>query len=269
MLTKIQLGQFQVFGCVVLRGVLTADEIETAGSEFDVGLGLTHESDRSRSGVRGQLNWTNERPEAPFLSSLMEDERFYGAAKQILGEDAVGFLARCNSFDGYRTEWHPDMGDLAWHGVKFGFYLERLDGETGALRLIPGSHKDPFFSDLHLVELRESYKGAESGSGLRVEDVPAFVAASEPGDVVMFDNHTWHASYGGGKGRRMCTLGYFAPPKTAEEEEATRNVAGQDARVLAQWPAVRPHPAWLENQDGSPVRKRWIGVLRQWGFAGN
>ena len=266
MLKQIQATQFQVFGCVVLRGVLTAEEIDTAGSEFSFGLGLTHESDRT--GIRGQLNWTNQRPETPFLSSLMEDARFYGAAQQVLGEDAVGFFARCNSFDGYRTEWHPDIVDRAWRGIKFGFYLDRLDGENGALRLIPGSHKDPFFSDLHQVELRDSYVGKDSGSGLNVEDVPAFIAASEPGDVVLFDTHTWHASYGGGKNRRMCTLGYFAPPTTAAEVEAARKVAGEDAKVHASWPAVSPHPEWLANPDGSPVRKRWISVLRQWGFAG-
>ena len=217
---------------------------------------MTQESDRS--GIGGQqLNWTNQRPETPFLGSLLEDNRFYGAAKQILGEDAVGFFARCNSFNGPRTEWHPDLVDRAWRGIKVGFYLDPLDGDTGALRLIPGSHKNPFFSDIHQVELRHSNRGGERARGLNVEDMPAFIATSEPGDVVVFDNHTWHASYGGGKGRRMCTLGYFAPPKTAEEEEATRNVAGRRR------PGPRPFGrqsvrilAWLANQDGSPVRVR-------------
>ena len=267
MLTPIQLTQFQVFGCLVLRGVLTADEIRTAGAEFAFGLSLTQESDRS--GIGGQqLNWTNQRPETPFLGSLLEDNRFYGAAKQVLGEDAVGFFARCNSFNGPQTAWHPDQVDRAWRGIKVGLYLDPLDGDTGALRLIPGSHKNPFFSDIHQVELRHSNTGGERAGGLNVEDMPAFIATSEPGDVVVFDNHTWHASYGGGKNRRMCTLGYFAPPITAEEVEATRNVAGEDSNVHAIWPAVSPHPEWLANPEGSPVRARWLSVLRKWGFPG-
>jgi hypothetical protein len=28
--------------------------------------------------------------------------------------------------------------------VKFAAYLERLDADTGALRLLPGSHRQPF-----------------------------------------------------------------------------------------------------------------------------
>ena len=93
MLTPIQLTQFQVFGCLVLRGVLTADEIRTAGAEFAFGLSLTHESDRS--GIGGQqLNWTNQRPETPFLGSLLEDNRFYGAARQILDQPLPHGFAR-------------------------------------------------------------------------------------------------------------------------------------------------------------------------------
>ena len=268
MLTKIQLVQFQVFGCVVLRGVLTADEIETAGSEFDVGLGLTHESDRSRSGVRGQLNWTNQRPETPFLASLLEDERLYGAAKQILGDDAVGFFARCNSFNGYRTEWHPDIVDRAWRGIKLGFYLDPLDGETGALRLIPGSHNDPFFSDIHQVDLRHSYSGGESGAGLNVEDVPAFIAISEPGDVVIFDTHTWHASYGGGKeppdvhdgllraSQDRRTKGSH-PQRGRRRRKGSRQLAGGKS---PSW--VAREPRWQSCAEAMAQRLATVGIRR-------
>ena len=34
------------------------------------------------------------------------------------------------------------------YGVKFAYYLEPVDAESGALRLIPGSHKNPLHEDL-------------------------------------------------------------------------------------------------------------------------
>ena len=265
MLTDSQLTQFEVFGFLVLRGMLGPEEIERAWADFDVGLAAAREG-MERSGIRGQLNWSNLRPETPFLASLLEDERFFGTAKQILGEDTVGFFSNANSFDGDRTEWHPDVANPHWRGIKFGFYLQPLDRNSGALRLIPGSHKEPLLSDFKKVALKESNKGTIDETGLSVEEVPAFAAESEAGDVVLFDNHTWHASYGGGRDRRMCTLGYFANPKNASQDAAVRSMVEAAARQAATFPHLRRHPQWLENADGDLTRGRWIATLRKWGF---
>ena len=178
----------------------------------------------------------------------------------------MGTFSNSNSFDGDRTEWHPDVDEPHWHGIKFGFYLQPLDGSTGALRLIPGSHKEPLHSDLKSVEMMESNDGAKNGTGLSVEQVPAFHARSEPGDVVLFDNHTWHASYGGSKDRRMCTVGYFASPTTPEEVVAVRFGAEQSANLARTFPRLRRHPDWVANPGGSRVRQGWIDTLRRWGF---
>ena len=265
MLTDSQLTQFEVFGFLVLRGMLGPEEIERASADFSIGLAAARES-MERDGIRGQLNWSNLRPETPFLTALLEDERFFSAAQQLLGEDAVGHYSNANSFDGDRTEWHPDEASLDWQGVKFGFYLDPLDRNTGALRLIPGSHKEPLLSDLRKVALKESNKGPINESGLSVEEVPAFAAESEPGDVVLFDNHTWHGSYGGGKNRRLCTLGYFGTPKNARQEAAVQSMVVQAAKQAATFPHLRRHPQWIENADGSPTRGRWIATLREKGF---
>ena len=265
MLTDSQLIQFEVFGFLVLKGMLAPEEIERAKADFDVGLAAAREG-MERSGIRGQLNWSNLRPKTPFLATLLEDERFFGVAQQILGEDAVGFFSNANSFDSDRTEWHPDVVHPDWRGIKFGFYLQPLDRNSGALRFIPGSHKEPLTSDLKKVTMKESNLGPLSKSGLRVEEVPAFAAESEPGDVVLFDNHTWHASYGGGKDRWMCTMGYFATPKNRWQEQAVPSMVESDIKLTAMFPQRAPSPQWLENADGDPTRGRWIAALRKWGF---
>lgn len=143
MMSQLELTQFEAFGFMVMHNILSSDEISRAHAEFDIAL-----ADARReievSGARGQLNWTHQRPDTPVLASLMEDERFFGAAKQILDDDAMSLFARANAFFGDRTEWHPDVSESHWRRIKFDFYLQPLDGETGSLRFIPGSHKDPF-----------------------------------------------------------------------------------------------------------------------------
>lgn len=265
MLTDDQLTQFDVFGFLVLRGMLTSQEVERACTDFETGLASAQEG-MDRSGIRGQLNWSNLRPETPFLASILEDQRFVSAAEQILGDDYVGSFSNANSFDGDRTEWHPDTVHPDWRGIKFAFYLQPLKPDSGALRFIPGSHKEPLLSEIKKVALRESNEGTINASGLNVDEVPSFVAESEPGDVVLFDNHTWHASYGGGKNRRMCSLGYFASPKNRWQEAAVKSMMESDAQLASKFPHLARHPQWLSNNAGNPIRAHWIDSLRKFGF---
>ena len=153
-------------------------------------------------------------------------------------------------------------------GVKFAFYLQPLDENNGALRFIPGSHKEPFHSDIRKIVLKESNGGVVDEEGLDVDEMPAYVARSRPGDVIAFDNRTWHASWGGGFDRRMCSLGYFAAPATYEEETSIQEMVEQEASLVDVFPLVKRHPYWISNPDGSPIRERWIGFLEHWGFIG-
>ena len=47
------------------------------------------------------------------------------------------------------------------------------------------------------MSLKESNKGVIDQNGMTVDEIPAFIAHSRPGDVIAFDNRVWHASWGG------------------------------------------------------------------------
>ena len=96
--------------------------------------------------------------------------------------------------------------------------------------------------------------------------MPAFVAKVDVGDVLLFDNYTWHGSYGGGEDRRLITMGYFAAPKTPEQEEAVRQQAKAEARARAVFPLLERDPFWLSNPNGSTERQKWIDTLREFGL---
>ncbi|CAI8038123.1 hypothetical protein GBAR_LOCUS21264 [Geodia barretti] len=238
MLTDRQVAQFDAFGFCVLRGVLGAGELDTARAEFDIGLARAA-AGTERRGIRKQLNWSNLGPDTPFLGLLLEDARFVGRCRAVLRR-----------------------------GVKFAFYLQPLDEHSGALRFVPGSHKEPLHFDMRKIGIKESNLRVLDAAGLEVDEVPAYVARSEPGDVIAFDSRVWHASWGGGHDRRMCSLGYFAAPATPAEEESMAELARQDAELLEAFPLLERPSHWVANPAGSPMRRRWIQALRQWGFAG-
>ena len=95
MITEQQVYFFKTFGFLVLKNVLTPAEIKNINKEFLVGLAKMDETKMGTS-VRKQYNWTNLGPDSPFTSSLLEDERFYGIAQQILGDDCVGVDSHAN-----------------------------------------------------------------------------------------------------------------------------------------------------------------------------
>lgn len=258
-LTEQQIEQFHAFGFLMLRSVLTAEQVATVNEQFEAGLALKDKEERI-AGVRHQLNWSNLDAHSPFIQSLIEDKRFYGIAQQILGDDAVGSDSNSNLFSGDRSPWHPDMPpDYA--GLKFTFYLNPIDGNTGALRVIPGSHKRPFYDQIKALNIQDE-------NVLAVNDVPCHICDSQPGDAVLFDYRVWHGSWGGGTDRRMMSLQYMKIPKTQEEKRGTRaeidRILSNRAKALT---LDRAYPQyWLDNKPNNPDRARWIAQLREWGL---
>ena len=268
MLTELEITQFEVFGFVVLRGFLTQQDVDTLNAEFDVALERA-ESTMERASFRKQLNWWNFMPDTQFTASLLEQPRFLDKVKQLLGDDVVASFSASNSFSGDRTDWHPDTAQKNWRGLKFGIYLQSLDGTNGALRLIPGSHREPMHSEFKRIPLREGFDSSGANlqeDGLTVDQVPSHIAAVECGDVLIFDNYTWHGSYGGGEDRRLITMGYFAGPKTPEQEDAVRQQVTAESKIREIFPLLRRDQFWLSNPDGNPERAKWIATLGKYGF---
>jgi hypothetical protein len=110
--------------------------------------------------------------------SLALVQRCASVATGLLGVDVLPSRAKATVYRG-DTSWHHDS-DLPLTSVGFVAYLDPLDGATGALRVRRGSHR------------REA----------AVDRCPVVVLDSEPGDVIVFDEHLWHASSGGGERRQ-------------------------------------------------------------------
>ena len=262
MLTEQQVNHFNTFGFLIFRGLFNPDELKTINAEVELRLASTKRY-TSPDDSPAYMSWPNLGPETPFLARLPEDSRICGVAEQLCGEDAVGLSCNAGSYIN-ETHWHPDASDFHLHGLKFACYLQPLCANNGALRFIPGLHRLPFHEEVHR-NLSESDYG--------ISDVPAYICEIEPGDVVAFDFHLWHASCGGSTDRRMVSIIFDKNPQTPAEEKATRKAASENVQLRARLaqntfdsPGPEYHPHWLANPRKSPKRQHWIDRLRELGY---
>jgi len=241
MLTPLQCHQFRTFGVVILREHLTAAEIQRLQEESrrELTWQFRHEP---FDGSRRHFTCMNQDERAPFAARLLQDERFLAVADQITGR-ALPLWCDANRYTNPVTRWHPDCVDQEWSwqlpGVKFCIYLQPQRAGSGALRVIPGSHRRPY---------HDQVRAFCSEPELRVADLPALVCDTDPGDVILFDTALWHASDGGGRDRGLNTVAYYTFPTTAMQRDGLH-------RALAdQVPQMRRDFAWL----GEVFPSQWL-----------
>jgi len=108
------------------------------------------------------------------------------------------------------TAWHTDS-DLPIASLGIVTYFESLGEESGALCVLPGSHRAEFATALRSLGI----------AGKPAETLPSHAILTEPGDIIVFDEHLFHASFGG-ETRRQWRVDYIADPANAEGEEQAR-----------------------------------------------
>ena len=144
----------------------------------------------------------------PVSLSLLD--RLEAVAVVLLGGSVLPTRAKGTRYSG-SAPWYTDsaspltsVGCLA--------YLEPLGAEDGALRVLPGSHHPDF---------REALGGL-GVEGMAVPVLPAHVVVTEPGDLILLEEHVLHASFGGGT-RRQWRVDFLNAPVSAEAEALTKS----------------------------------------------
>jgi len=203
-LTPQQRAYFDTFGYLHLPGLL-ADRIAAimAGFEAVWAANGGGQDGRPHDGAASST-LAQFMDRSPALHTLLDDHRTHDVLTSLLGDD----------FNYVGSDGNYYTGDSAWHSdtygerggvmfVKMAFYLDPVTRDTGALRVIPGSHRqgEPFAEQLER-EIRRS----ESLWGVAGRAVPAVALESVPGDVVVFNHALKHAAFGGSNRRRMFTM---------------------------------------------------------------
>ena len=219
---------------------------------------------------RSAQNWTHTGPSTPFLASLLHDPRMHALGQSYLGDDCIGAMANGSSTYRRVTHWHSDMPHAvcplgAYTGLKIFLYAQALTETTGALRVVPGSHANPLHSDIAaLFEQSDSESSKLKHKAILDTDeelspLPGHVVATQPGDAICMDLHTWHAAWGGGDDRRFYSLEYFEHPRHALEPRYAFEQLACTTML---------HPHWVhqatESAPGS-LPAKWLQAIRDAG----
>jgi len=278
MLTQKQIDQYHTFGCLILRNVLSAYDIDKLNEEFDAKLETTFRA-KANGGKPIHCSWPNLGPGTPFTGSLLEDPRIYEIPEALFDDEVYGVSTNATSFI-EDTPWHPDSDHFHLHGIKVVIYLEPLNGDNGALRVIPGSHVNPYHDELHEIGMLADFGNRPLPSspyliecGLEIKDVPSQICSVTPGDIIVFNFRIWHASTGGKFDRRFISNMFIKDPVFPEEEKAVSEVIengnkNRNRRAKDTFPNPGPeyHPEWLSNPDKNPKRQRNIDWMRLKGY---
>ena len=245
MLTDQQVAHFRTFGFVVLRNLLSPEEMAGISRDFDEVMA----EDRNGEPFTGEKSqtvlWFLER--RPSLTGLAEDDRIYNVAEQLLGPEFLWVLSDGSLYVG-DTQWHSatDGEPPVLDHVKVVIYADPLARDTGCLRVIPGSHLPEY--QRHLKALKEQSDDPNKRPfGVSGAEVPAYAFESRPGDVIFASENLWHASFGGSPGRRMFNMNIYENPTTDEQVQYVR-----DERQITT-AMFHPHEIFL-NSDRPRIR---------------
>lgn len=203
-LTPQQLAQFDTFGYLGFPGLLAdkADAIIDAfGAVWDMHggghNGKPHDG-KARSVVVQFLD------QSEYLCTLLDDPRIHDIAASILGDD-FNYMGSDGNFYVGDTRWHSDGygGRGGLKHIKIAFYLDPLTRDTGALRVIPGSHR---IGDVFSEQLQRDAAKSEDIWGISGNQVPALALETQPGDILVFNHDIKHSAWGGSTHRRMFTM---------------------------------------------------------------
>jgi hypothetical protein len=213
-LSDQQVRFFRTFGFLKMPRWF-ADDVEAITSAFEEvftndSVYRVESSDVKVHGFRPRTTIPRFIDQHPTLAALRHDPRIAGVARSLLGDEfeyaeSDGNLFSCD------TEWHCDIygAPMSIPHIKVSFYLDRLTSDSGAPRVIPGTH---YWTEDFAVGLRNTF---DKNVGALVPvfgvdgcGVPAVVLDTEPGDLLIWDFRTIHASYNSIVNRRLFTINF-------------------------------------------------------------
>ena len=257
-LTTEQVSHFQTFGFLLLRELFTGDEASLMKQEASDIM-----AEARGGGSVDSTKWQPVQPffeRRPFLASLPADDRIYGPAQSLCGQN-------CQLIG---TEGNLHVGDTPWHGgghgkdmtsvmpnVKIVFYMDSMTADTGALRVIPGSHRLLLPDPYEILRSRNDAPGFRP-FGISPQDIPCVCIETKPGDVIFFTEDTLHAAFGGLPGRHQHAVSFYADPQTDEQRQYIHDLYAKFRFSL--------HPAESYVNSDNPRLRSIVSRAVEWGF---
>ncbi len=246
MLTPEQIAHFETFGFLFMRQVFSSQEMEKFTREAEK---LWEEYRRNEAVGDDGIHMNYFAETSPVLTELVDDDRIFQPAEQLLGPDFIWFGSEGNVTKRAVHKWHSDRKcwrkeeeeDVSYRRLKIMLYLDPVTKDTGCLRIIPGSHQMPFHQELGAQEMDPQ----SMPFGALGEDLPCYSLESDPGDVVLFNQCLFHSVFGGWEGRRIIALKLAAHPTNDRDLNALNNTS---SIYYARSKVFRPHQNFLNSK---------------------
>lgn len=256
MLSNEQIDHFHTFGYVALPGLLGRKRASALGSEVATALRDAYAAaydERVMDGISGHY-LPMASSVTPLSASLVcDDPVLIDAAEQLVGGPVLPSIPEGVL---YFTEagWHNDDG-IGVHGVKLATYFDPLTAATGSLRFVPCSqHPD---AQAALCTYQHAHH----------DHYPGVAVESQPGDVIAFDLHTFHASFGGND-RLAWAIAYVAEPTDQTEREKALRWLGDSFEQGFHGFDRHRYPIWrdwLADPEGGSRRGEVLQRMRSAG----
>lgn len=214
MITEQQVNYFDTFGYLALPG-LFSDEITAITDAFNAvfadesQMRWEAKSDKIVTGRREVVPGIIERHAD--LSKIITDRRVLDIANALM---PTGYTFLPGDGSRFRSEtcWHADVTgiDLNVRNIKMALYLDPLDTDNGALRVLPGTHRidNEFTKQVSRMIMPEG--SVVDKLGIKGSEIPSWTLKSNPGDLLVWDRRVLHSSYKGTKERRVIAFGFKA-----------------------------------------------------------
>lgn len=200
-LTPEQLQQYEQDGYILLKGMLTPEQIELLSRTAREDRVLDQHSFGKADGEGGTVRlslWNH--PTDTIYGAIARSESVVGVAEQVLGGEVYHYHSKMIMKDakvGGAWAWHQDYGYWYQNGVLFPdltsafIAVDAATRENGCMQVIKGSHK--------LGRIEHILTGEQAGADIaRVEEIlkilPLEYIEMEPGDVLYFHANLLHRS---------------------------------------------------------------------------
>ena len=263
MLSQLEVGQFHAFGFMVLRNCLSEDEFEQVEKAYTRLIATAPRYDYfSNIGTRMTSSFVYEDES---LGNLIEHSKVMEAMRDIWGTECL-YLGGQDMWENRDyTPWHCD-GKPAQDTVtlKTALYLDEQDKDTGSLNVIPGSHHPDFSATLFQSCGYWEKNGGRPRLKLDPENIPGALSLhTQPGDVILWNNHIWHSAFKRKDGlpRRTLFIGYMPDPgndllKILELRNQVKQHLSEDRPYLYNEQMMR---------NASPARNKMVARLEELG----
>ncbi|MFB7665293.1 phytanoyl-CoA dioxygenase family protein [Kitasatospora sp. NPDC056138] len=270
-LSPRQLSSFRQFGFLKLEGFFDAGTVASLEAEVRAQLASAYDLPTEIPDVvtgsmgyylplMGEGSATSRR--------LVAGPRLVGLGEALLDGPVMPKPAKGMLYND-ASPWHRDAAAPALRAVKMVTYFSALTADSGALRVIPGSHRGEF-SD-RLTDYRAAWPlDSPLDEAGEADWWPGTSLDCRPGDLIVFDVRLWHASLFG-RLRAQWSVSYVAVPETEAERRAAHDYIDLFLRAGHEYDAERfPYydPDWSKT-DGPAFAEAMadLGLIRVDGAA--